>query len=107
MNRKERRAAAIMRGRVAGQANKLADSKLEAGISHHKAGRLADAKRLYSEILSREPKHFVALHLLGVIGYQQGDADRATTLIGKAIAIRPDYAEPWRMRRWTGLPDAR
>ena len=43
------------------------DAKLKAAISHHQAGRLGEAKRHYSEILSREPKHVVALHLLGVI----------------------------------------
>ena len=30
---------------------------------------------------------------MGVIAYQEGDAHRAIELIGKAIALRPDYAE--------------
>ncbi len=69
------------------------DSTLQAALSHHQAGRLAEAKRLYTEILSQEPKHPEALHFLGVIAYQQGDAGQATTLIGKALAINPDFAE--------------
>jgi len=69
------------------------ESVLEAAISRHQTGRVAEAKRLCSDILSREPRNAVALHLLGVIAYQQGDTRRAITLIGKAIAIMPDYAE--------------
>ena len=56
---------------------------------------MAEAKQLYSDILSREPKHVVALHHLGVIEYQEGDARTAIALIGKAIALRPDYAEAY------------
>ena len=95
MNRKERRAAAKTRGRSASEARKSApaDAKLEAALSHHRAGRLAEAKRLYEDFLSQKPKHAVALHYLGVIAYQEGDAYQGVDLIGKAIALRPDYAE--------------
>ena len=84
-----------MRARGVGETHKSApvETKLEAALSHHQAGRLAEANRLFSDILSREPRHVVALHLLGVIAYQEGDAGRAIELIGKAIALRPDYAE--------------
>ena len=47
---------------------------LETAISQHQAGRLDQAKRLYSAILSQEPRHAVALNFLGIIAYQQGDA---------------------------------
>ena len=95
LNRKERRAAAKMRGRGVGQPRGAApaDTKLKAAVSHHQAGRLAEAKRLYTEILSREPNNVVALHFLGVIAYQEGDAPQATALIGKALALRPDQAD--------------
>ena len=56
---------------------------------------MAEARRQYAAILSREPKHAVALHLLGVIAYQQGDANQATALIGEAISLRPDYADAY------------
>ena len=94
MNRKKRRSAAKARrqGAPKGPRSAPADTKLEAAISHHQAGRLAEAKQLYAEILSRDPKQVVALHLLGVIAYQQGDAGHAIELIGRAIALRPDHA---------------
>ncbi len=95
MNRRQRRAAAKARRRaipsVRGSAS--TDAKLKASLSYHRAGRLAEAKRLYAEILSREPKHVEALHLLGAIKAGEGEAREATELIGKAIALRPDYAE--------------
>ena len=95
MNRKQRRAAARTRGRDAAKdsLSTTADTKFNAAVSHHQAGRLAEAQQLYAEILSREPKHAMALHLLGVIAYQQGDSGQAIDLIGKAIVLRPDYAD--------------
>ena len=70
-----------------------ADSEIQAAKSHHRAGRLADAKRLYAEILSRQPDNALALNLLGMIAYQEGDFRLAIDRIDKAIALRPRYAE--------------
>ena len=66
---------------------------LKAAIAHHQAGRLAEARALYDEVLSLEPNQIVALHLAGVIAYQEGNDGQAVALIGKAIALRPNYAE--------------
>ncbi|MCZ6657397.1 MAG: tetratricopeptide repeat protein [Gammaproteobacteria bacterium] len=95
MNRKARRAAAVARGRDAPKTLQPAstDTRLNAAVSHHQAGRLADAKQIYVEILSGEPDNVVALHYLGVIRYQEGDASQAVESISEAIALRPDYAE--------------
>ena len=54
---------------------------------------MAEAKRLYVEILSREPATTLALHLLGALKYQEGDARQAVELIGKAVALQPDCAD--------------
>ena len=78
----------------------LLDTKLEAAVSHHQAGRLAEARRLYEEILSEEPKHVVALHLLGVITCQEGDSRQAIALIGQAIALLPNYADAHNNLAW-------
>jgi tetratricopeptide (TPR) repeat protein len=55
------------------------------GLSHHQAGRLADAERLYRQVLQVESGHAGALHLLGVIALQCGRHDIAIDLIAKAI----------------------
>jgi tetratricopeptide (TPR) repeat protein len=41
------------------------------------------------------PNHFDALHLLGVIAYQNRDYERAVQLISKAISINPKVASPY------------
>jgi len=59
----------------------------------HQAGRIQDAQSLYRQILSRQPDHPDALHLLGVIQFQQGQPDAAMELIRRAIAVDPGRAE--------------
>lgn len=60
--------------------NTLADA-----LRHHQGGRLAEAERLYREILAIDPNHADSLHLLGMIAYQMGSHDIAVDLIERAI----------------------
>jgi len=62
---------------------------LELAVSHHQAGRLADAEALYRQILATQPNHHDALHLLGVIAHQAGRHDLAVDWIRRAIVITP------------------
>lgn len=59
----------------------------------HQQGRLREAQTLYEGILKKQPKHFDALHMLGVACFQSRQLDRAATLIKKAIALEPDFAQ--------------
>jgi len=61
--------------------------QLESGLSHHQAGRLAEAERIYRQILAHQPDHADALHLLGTLALQAGRLDEAVELIRRAIAI--------------------
>jgi predicted O-linked N-acetylglucosamine transferase (SPINDLY family) len=61
----------------------------------HQAGNLADAQRLYDEILQTQPNHVDALHLRGVIAWQSGANDLAVDLIGRAIELNPGFAESY------------
>jgi protein O-GlcNAc transferase len=65
----------------------------ETAMTHHVAGRLAEAEDLYLQILRIRPDHPDALHLLGVMAHQHGDLDRASELIGAAIASQPSAAK--------------
>jgi tetratricopeptide (TPR) repeat protein len=65
---------------------------LELGMSHHRAGRLDLAEQAYAQLRRENPDHPDALHLLGVIAHQRGDARRAITLINQAILVRPGVA---------------
>jgi tetratricopeptide (TPR) repeat protein len=65
---------------------------LEAGLRHHRAGQLAEAERVYRQVLAIDASHADALHLLGAIAHQTGQHHIAVETIGKAIAIKPEIA---------------
>ena len=58
----------------------------------HGQGRLAEAWAIYEDIVRKQPRHFDALHGLGVIAYQARDYQKALGLIAAAIKIYPDSA---------------
>ncbi|HEX4651261.1 MAG TPA: tetratricopeptide repeat-containing glycosyltransferase family protein [Granulicella sp.] len=59
---------------------------LTEALSHHQAGRLPDAERLYRQILALDPRHPDGLHLLGVLAHQTGHHEAAVDTIRQAIA---------------------
>ena len=50
------------------------------GLALHQQGKLAQAKAIYEQVLAKNPQHFDALHLLGVIAAQKliGPPQKAT-----------------------------
>ncbi len=62
-------------------------SMLTDAVRLHGGGRLAEAAALYRQVLAADPNSADALHLLGMIALQQGQARTAAELIGKAIAL--------------------
>jgi len=65
---------------------------LNLALQYHQHGQLEEAARLYRIILGSNPNHADALHLLGLVAYQRGDAAQAVDLIGRAIALVPSMA---------------
>ena len=63
---------------------------LQDAVTHHQAGRLEEAGRLYREILRVDPKNPDALHLLGLVAHQQGDHQQAVEWISRAVAFNPN-----------------
>jgi len=55
-------------------------------VALHRAGRFAEAERIYADVLRHNPADFDALYLQGVIAHQTGRHPRAVELIGRAIA---------------------
>ncbi len=70
----------------------MAKDILAEAVALHEAGNLKKAERLYKNILKANPRNSVALNLLGVLNYQGGRHSKAIQLLGKAVAISPDYA---------------
>ena len=68
------------------------------GLSWHQRGQLLQAKAAYEQVLGKQPKHFDALHMLGVIAFQTKNLTLADELIGKAIEINPNVASAYSNR---------
>jgi tetratricopeptide (TPR) repeat protein len=66
--------------------------ELSLALEHHQSGRLDEAAQAYRSILAKCPEHADALHLLGVVALQQGDARQAVALILRAIVFNPAEA---------------
>jgi protein O-GlcNAc transferase len=65
---------------------------IEKGKALHRMGRIAEAEAVYCAVLARDPRQFDALHLLGLIRYQQGRPGDAHELLSQAIKLRPGSA---------------
>jgi predicted O-linked N-acetylglucosamine transferase (SPINDLY family) len=68
------------------------DETLRLAVGHHQAGRLAEAKRMYLEVLAQHPDNADVLHLLGIMAMQGGQTDQALGWLRQAIAIKPSVA---------------
>lgn len=66
---------------------------LECALQHHQAGNLQIAEQIYRQVIQFSPDNPQALHLLGVIAYQQKRYDSALALMGKALAAQPHFAD--------------
>jgi predicted O-linked N-acetylglucosamine transferase (SPINDLY family) len=66
--------------------------QLAAAMEHHRAGRLAEAERLYRLVCAADPHDARALHLLGIVAHQLGRPD-AVDLVARALALAPNAAE--------------
>jgi tetratricopeptide (TPR) repeat protein len=70
----------------------LMHEDFSSAVRLHQQGHLYQAAQAYQAILDRNPRHADALHLLGVVALQSGDACRAIDLIGRAVALIPNSA---------------
>jgi predicted O-linked N-acetylglucosamine transferase (SPINDLY family) len=68
------------------------EQTLAAALAHHRAGRLADAERLYRLVCDTDPNNARAFHLLGVVSHQLNRPDAAAS-VGRAVMLDPDFAE--------------
>src|SRR5438034_11448980 len=58
----------------------------------HQAGRLAEAEKIYGQILKVEPKHADSLHLLGAVYYQRGNHAAAVRQIDLSLKVNSKNA---------------
>jgi tetratricopeptide (TPR) repeat protein len=70
----------------------ILDGMLAAGLKHQQQGRLADAERIYRQILAIDSRHAGSLHLLGTLAHQVGWNEVAAQLMRAAVGIDPGHA---------------
>ncbi|HTV97852.1 MAG TPA: tetratricopeptide repeat protein [Steroidobacteraceae bacterium] len=75
-----------------GAADPGADRLLERATERHRAGDLAEAQRLYGEVLAAHPHNDLALFRSGLLELQERRAQAAAALIARAAAQAPDNA---------------
>jgi tetratricopeptide (TPR) repeat protein len=66
-------------------------SRLDEARALHSQGKLEQARAIYDAVLATEPDNADALHLCGLLHFQQREPGEAETLMRAAIAQRPDF----------------
>jgi len=64
-------------------------------VTAHRAGKLAEAERLYRQVLAADRRHLDSLRMLGLLAQAAGKNDEAVQLIREAIGFHPRSAEAW------------
>lgn len=65
---------------------------LNIALTHHRAGRLAEARAVYERILEADATNVATLNLLALC-VQNGDPDRAAGLYARALGVQPELPE--------------
>ena len=66
-----------------------ADSTIEVAKGLQLKGRMAEAERLYRDLLGKQPDAVSAIEGLGVVLFQQGRAEEAAAVFARGVAIEP------------------
>ncbi len=95
-NRKKRR----RQHKAAKRARKTAETQdsrpaLEVAVEHHRAGRLAEAERIYKQILRVQPGNAGAHNNLGVALKNQDKLDEAIACYKRALKADPNHIEAY------------
>ena len=61
-------------------------------LALHQKGNLSEAKKLYEEILVKNPEYFDAIHLSGVIFYQLRIFEASEAFYARAVRINSNFA---------------
>src|SRR5471030_1487237 len=70
----------------------LIEPLFQQGLQFHSQGELAKAMYIFEQVLKLSPRHFEALHLVGIVAFQTADFETAAGFIRSALLVRPDDA---------------
>jgi protein O-GlcNAc transferase len=68
---------------------------LQAGLAHHRAGRLPQAESAYRRVLEMHPRNPQAMHLLGLVAFQADKHLLAAEYVERAIQFDAFHAPFW------------
>ena len=71
----------------------MSSQLLQQAASLHRSGKLADAERLYKQVLKADRKSFPAQYMLAVLLYQQQRPSAALRAVDLALKLNPDSTE--------------
>lgn len=71
-----------------------ADALYQVGRTHHRSGRLREARIFYGKALKADPGCVAALNNLGVILMTEKNYPEARSRFEKAIRLKPGYVDP-------------
>src|ERR1700756_3489419 len=69
--------------------------RLAQGMLSHQAGNLGEAERIYRSLLAEFPDDANALHLLGVVRFQNEATEEGLDLVKRSLERDPDNAHAW------------
>ncbi|HEU4685562.1 MAG TPA: tetratricopeptide repeat protein [Nitrospira sp.] len=95
MNRSERRRQESLQGIGHRPGGGPAHAYIQAGRTHHQAGRFAEAQSAYGEALRASPRHPEALHLMGLLFYQTHRLEDALHYLSAATEESPSSFLYW------------
>src|SRR5947209_4252318 len=72
---------------------RTSQEQLASAIEHHRAGRLAEAEKLYREMLGQTPTLPHPWYLLGMLANQVGQPTLAVELLDHALSLKPDFVD--------------
>jgi len=72
------------------------EQALQKGIEAHKAGRVTEADRFYTSILSVNPNHPDANHNMGVLAVGLGKVSDALPFLKRALDAQPNIPQFWK-----------
>ncbi|MGB9153166.1 MAG: tetratricopeptide repeat protein [Alphaproteobacteria bacterium] len=65
------------------------EQTLAEAVTHHQAGRLVEAERLYRVVIKAAPHHIAALYRLGILCFQDGRLEQGIPFLEDVLKLQP------------------
>ena len=78
---------------MSGSSARGVSQAFERAVMLHQSGQMAEAERADRQIINTKPDHTEALHLFGILRFQQGHADQLLEWIARSLKVEPRHAK--------------